>query len=263
MSTSDDRDPAATVSEQAAEWYLILKDNWSLPMSERRLFWRWLCSSPRNIYEFLLVRLVNAGLVRLVFSKRQGENAQAKVTHVNWWRGSAHKPAKRSRRLVASSVAATALLLSLAFLVPFGTRDRDQSYTISTSANQSKTETLIDGSVVTLGARSRVRVEYSKHRRGVHLLDGEALFAVEKDAARPFVVSTFLVDITAVGTKFGVMADTSVTVRVDEGVVEVSNPEAKPGSAVVTLKQGDDAYRVPVGGFPSLAANIEARPVEE
>jgi transmembrane sensor len=104
---------------------------------------------------------------------------------------------------------------------------------------------LEDGSLVSLGARSKLRTEFTEERRVVHLLEGEAMFHVEEDKERPFVVSTFLIDATAVSTKFSVAVNTTVEVEVHEGVVEISDRGAKPGSPVITLKSGQ-RYRVPV-----------------
>lgn len=82
---------------------------------------------------------------------------------------------------------------------------------------------------------------------------GEAKFDVARDKAkRPFVVSTFLVDLTG-GTKFGVVVDTTVTVMVHEGVVRVSGRGASPGSPGITVRPGKP-YRVPVDGFRTVVA---------
>jgi transmembrane sensor len=75
--------------------------------------------------------------------------------------------------------------------------------------------TLADGSIVELNSRSKIVVRYSKQERRVELLQGQALFRVTKDAARPFIVKTGATLVRAVGTEFDVYQrreDTVVTV---------------------------------------------------
>ena len=86
--------------------------------------------------------------------------------------------------------------------------------------------TLDDGSVVTLNTSSRLKVQFSEGRRLVSLEEGEALFDVAKDKARPFVVDAGAASVRAVGTSFTVkrLAAEPVEILVREGVVEVSRP---------------------------------------
>ena len=94
---------------------------------------------------------------------------------------------------------------------------------------------LPDGSVVELNAGADIAVDFSGPTRQVKLLRGEALFAVAKDPARPFVVSAGAVDVTAVGTAFTVRhASDNIRVLVTEGKVAVSQlrPDAPPVAPV-------------------------------
>lgn len=86
--------------------------------------------------------------------------------------------------------------------------------------------TLEDGSVVTLNTASRIRVAFADARRTVTLEEGEALFDVARDPARPFVVEAGGTSVRAVGTSFSVkrLSDAPVEVLVREGVVEVGQP---------------------------------------
>ncbi len=101
---------------------------------------------------------------------------------------------------------------------------------------------LADGSTVHLNARSEVRVNYSAAARRVELINGEASFRVEHDAARPFFVVANGVSVRAVGTEFNVRReDDSLTVSVLEGVVEVA------GSADEFLYQHPWRQELPFG----------------
>lgn len=93
---------------------------------------------------------------------------------------------------------------------------------------------LADGSRITLNTNTAVSVRYSKHQRKLVLEHGEALFAVAKDAARPFYVAAAGTLTRALGTEFNVdVRRTRVTVSVLEGAVQVSTPadSGRPGQA--------------------------------
>ena len=77
------------------------------------------------------------------------------------------------------------------------------------SGNQSTEQVqLPDGSTLWLGANSSCRYadNFSGKERRVYL-SGQGFFEVAKDAARPFIVSTDCIDITALGTAFEVFSD--------------------------------------------------------
>jgi transmembrane sensor len=124
-----------------------------------------------------------------------------------------------------------------------------QSY--STTIGEQRAIKLADGSVVQLNTRSRVEVRYSEQGRDIRLLEGEALFAVERDTARPFRVTTDTATIQAVGTQFNVYRrEEGTTVAVVQGRVRVTS-----GSSTTSVS----ATAAPIGGGTSLAAGEEAR----
>jgi transmembrane sensor len=91
-----------------------------------------------------------------------------------------------------------------------------------TRTGEEKSIRLPDGSTLELNSRSRVRVRFSEHERDVDLLEGQALFHVAKDHARPFVVHSDSASVQAVGTQFDVYRKASgTTVTVVEGRVSV------------------------------------------
>jgi len=84
--------------------------------------------------------------------------------------------------------------------------------------------TLRDGSIVHLGADSRLR--YPNHLKGNKrelFLDGEAFFEVKHDAKRPFVVHTGDVQTQVLGTSFKIKAfkNENISVAVATGKVSV------------------------------------------
>lgn len=122
-----------------------------------------------------------------------------------------------------------------------------------TAVGERTTITLDDGSVVTLNTNSRMRVQYSKARRSVVLLAGQAFFQVEKDPERPFAVLAGNREIIALGTQFDVRFENqAVRVALLEGKVAVrprntptqeegDKPEAPAASSVpaATLEPGE------------------------
>lgn len=110
---------------------------------------------------------------------------------------------------------------------------------ITTGASQWQHMTLPDGTAFHVDARSRIKVEYTDQTRVVHLREGGAVFDVAKDSERPFIVTTDLVDITAVGTRFGVSIDPGVTTTVSEGIVTVTI-HGRVGGEAVTLRAGQE-----------------------
>lgn len=89
-----------------------------------------------------------------------------------------------------------------------------------------RTDTLTDGSVVTLNRRSAIVAArgFNRHERRLRL-QGEAFFQVKPDAQRPFVVEADAVEIKVVGTAFNVDERSrpgQVVVSVTEGKVQVA-----------------------------------------
>lgn len=100
------------------------------------------------------------------------------------------------------------------------TAGHERSY--STAVGERSTIVLEDGSTVTLNTASRMNVAFTSGERLIHLLQGQALFEVSKDPARPFVVQAADRRIVAVGTAFDVrIGAESVQVTLIEGRVNV------------------------------------------
>jgi transmembrane sensor len=101
--------------------------------------------------------------------------------------------------------------------------------TYATGLGQRSTFVLEDGSSVELNAESRIKVLFTKSRRDVELMRGQAFFSVAKNTQRPFIVHAGNREITAVGTQFDVRLDShSVQVTLLEGKVRVQSTDAPP-----------------------------------
>ncbi|WP_258129975.1 FecR family protein [Achromobacter anxifer] len=124
-----------------------------------------------------------------------------------------------------------------------------------TAAGERRSVTLPDGSTAELNSRSRIEVRFDGARRLVLLQEGEALFAVEKDAARPFIVDAGLGSAKVTGTRFDVSRDADqLRVVVESGSVEVAGSADK---TAVPVRAGS-AVRIDVSGH---AGEVQAYPV--
>ena len=95
-----------------------------------------------------------------------------------------------------------------------------------TAIAQIEEKTLDDGTVVTMGPKSVLRVDYRPTKREVTLVGGEAFFSVVSDPGRPFIVNTDDARVTVLGTAFNVRRGPRGTrISVSEGRVEVEGLE--------------------------------------
>lgn len=110
-----------------------------------------------------------------------------------------------------------AALLALASAIPASQRPDPA---LATRASEWSTVTFEDGTVVTLGPRTVLTYSFTRARRSIHLVGGEALFEVRKDPNRPFVVQTPVGCARALGTIFSVSHQLrSTSVITQEGIV--------------------------------------------
>ena len=115
---------------------------------------------------------------------------------------------------------------------------------------------LPDGSLLRLDTDTQLDVALYAQRREVRLAQGQAMFQVQGDAARPFDVLAGPVRITVVGTRFavrytpGMAGYDGVRVAVEEGRVRV----AAPGAAPVLLTSGQQVVTDAAGTLGPVAA---------
>lgn len=147
-----------------------------------------------------------------------------------------------------------------------------------TPRGQRATFQLADGTRLMLAAGSRLRVpaRYGRNSRDVYL-EGEAMFDVVRDAARPFRVRAKHAVVQVLGTAFDVRAyagDSTVAVAVTEGVVALGSADTPRSSTThraepnpediapgVVLRAGevgtlDDAGRVTTARGADAAAYL-------
>ena len=115
--------------------------------------------------------------------------------------------------------------------------------------NEVKTDTLSDGSIITLNKTSLLKypVRFGGKQRNLILTHGEAFFNVAKNKAKPFIISTGSTTIRVVGTSFNVKTKAdAVEVIVETGIVQVSQNGntvlLKPGEKVL-VKHNSALFR--------------------
>ncbi|SEJ49032.1 FecR family protein [Dyadobacter sp. SG02] len=131
------------------------------------------------------------------------------------------KPVFRILRMVAM-VLMTAGVGWLSYI--FATRSSPNEMLTVSSGMQTLTDTLPDGSVVTLNRKSSISYpqDFKGKTREVRLT-GEAFFDVKPDKSKPFLIAVNDVTVKVVGTSFNVKDNAEKTeVIVETGIVEVS-----------------------------------------
>ena len=130
--------------------------------------------------------------------------------------------------LVMGGVAAAATV-ALA-LTPFSLFAPAAVQDYATAKAEHRTVVLADGSTVDLNAGSRLQVSLTPRERRVVMGQGEAVFDVTHDPARPFVIAAGDRTVRVVGTRFDVRRrDGRLSVSVERGLVEVDPADGAPG----------------------------------
>ncbi|MBY6241494.1 FecR family protein [Methylosinus sp. Sm6] len=196
--------------DAAAAWWVRL-DAGALSRAELEAFRAWLAADSRNEAAFEEACDVWGDWER-------APKALARA-HVE-----AARPApRRSWTRPAAALAAIGLALALGFDPLWLWLRAD----IRTGTGELRTLALPDGSHAHLGAGSALALHYGGDRRRITLLAGEALFEVEPDPSRPFVVEAAGGEISARGTAFDIAtSDARTEVTVTEHAVEVTGAGA-------------------------------------
>ena len=143
-------------------------------------------------------------------------------------------PRRVGRRMVLGSGIA-AVLAAVAY---FAFTPGDGLYAIETPPGEPRSITLADGSRIHLNGSTRILLDRDEVRFA-RLAEGEALFTMAHDAARPFRVEAGEAEIRVIGTVFNVVhARDVVEVAVAEGAVLFN-----PGAEAVRLTAGSSIVK--------------------
>lgn len=227
------------VLAQAADWLVDFRVG-DADATTREEFNAWLRRSPQNVQAYLeiagtyaeLPAINPSGVVDaealIAYARADGNVVALPIAPAGAGPSMPAAATQRTRHRGGLAIAAS-LLLAIVGAITW-TQLRGNSY--STDIGEQRSITLADGSTIDLNARTRIRVKLTEQERRVELLEGQALFKVAKDKARPFIVRSDDTQVRAVGTQFDVYRRSSgTTVTVLEGRVEVVHLEQSAGEA--------------------------------
>ena len=134
------------------------------------------------------------------------------------------------RGYAAAGALAAAALVAALVIPTFTAAPAPQAY--ATAIGEHRSVTLADGSKIDLNAGTRLSVTMGRHERQVVMDEGQAVFDVSHDPARPFVIAVGDRTVQVVGTQFDVRRrDGRLSVTVTRGAVEVRPAGSAPGQA--------------------------------
>lgn len=233
---------------EASEWLVAMSDR-TVSLDRHAEFQAWLRQDPEHERVYGVQKAAFhavSGMPHLLEEERSAKTNAIAVQRRNW------------RYVAAASVM---LVLGAAIFAASSFFGFGAGSDFETATAQVKDVRLDDGTLVTLGAESRMTVEFHRHERRVQLMRGEAFFEVARDSTRPFFVSAGDTVVRVLGTQFDVhYGEKAVRVAVLEGRVEVvkaGRPETAAsapvkrrtltaGEAVVTTQAGEIAVASPV-----------------
>jgi len=237
MDAGDQGSQLNPIDLEAIRWILLMESGPLSPEEQRRLG-AWIAASSRHKGALIRARAASLRLDRLgAFAGGHSIVESA--------------PSRHTRRRTVSRrwliVAAAASVLGAVGLGTWLGRERIQEtwggVEYVSNRGELKEVKLADGSAITMNTQSEVRVRYTHERRDIHLIRGEVLFNVARDANRPFTVRVGDWTAAAIGTAFAIYRPDAATtnITVTEGVVELRRA-GQPGT----------------GGSPQLTRNQEA-----
>lgn len=239
------------IYEEAGEWFTRMRDGESDPAVRNELM-NWLRRSPEHVGAYLDIAAVwveskHVAVDADVDLQKRVARARADL-NITEFLPKRVRDSKNGRRWKVMQPVAVA---AAATLVVVGAWFFSQRNTYATSPGEQRSLALPDGSTVELNSRSRLRVHFSADERTVELLEGQALFRVRKESARPFIVRSNGASVRAVGTEFDVYRKRGGTiVTVIEGRVAVVPPDVAAAG-----KESVEPVRRESGSPPRVAGS--------
>ncbi|SDO19372.1 FecR family protein [Rhodoferax sp. OV413] len=199
------------IAEQAAAWIVRLTADDEAECQTAQIgFEAWQQADPRHAEAAARMQ----GFIGQVQRLRESSGGNTQPAHTVL---QANFPRERSARSRYRGKRVGALLtLVIALAVPswLVLQSHPLSYLLAdarSATGQWQTQTLPDGTRLTLGSASAVNLRFDRQRRTLELVRGEILVDVAHDPARPFVVETSHGSIRALGTKFVVQREANST----------------------------------------------------
>ncbi|MBL8270644.1 FecR family protein [Steroidobacter sp.] len=221
--------------EQATQWFIRLREQGQV--EDLPGLKTWLDADPLNQRAYQQVTAAWSALgefsaaPEVMVGRRDALDSARRAARRRWSVGSGF--GSRPAAIAAAVIVAVACTFGWLY---------SQRGVYSTDVGERRALTLEDGSVVTLDAKSRVRVHYEENQRLLSLERGQARFDVAKDPTRPFRVRAGEQTVIALGTQFNVeLVGGNVLVSMIEGHVAITGvePTVESATAPVELKAGE------------------------
>lgn len=232
-------DTDEAIRDEAAAWY-FRRDAGTLSPTEDAAFRHWL-ADPRHRAAYDEIALTWSTLGEIE------RPAAAPAAQRRSWR--------RSWRWAPLGAALAAMLAIAVLDGSWWVRWRSD---VATGIGETREFVLADGSRVDLNTDSALEIRYGEKERRIRLVEGEALFTVAKDTARPFIVETASGSATALGTIFSVRQTGSETiVTVLESRVAIAPAAAAAQAAAVSSGQSARFSRTRIASVEMVDAEAE------
>lgn len=251
----------AAINAEAARWFVQLRDG-ATSSSEHRKYLEWLKQSPAHVAEMLRTCQLHSMLTAAGLETSQAMAGPAGNV-VALGGASLHRDARTNRDVRRWKLAASVFGLASTVLLAVLSATAWRARSIETRPGEWRTVTLADGTALTMGPSSRIRVDFNDARRVVHFARGETKLDVAADSARPFFVNAELATVRAVGTAFGVtQREEDLIVTVAEGVVAVTRvepdrPTANSASINIELGAGRQVSIGAEGALTPHAVDVQ------
>lgn len=207
------------IQEQACLW--VSKMDRSLSLEEKNDFIQWVNQSE-------LHREILFDFARL-WDDLSVLNELSALFPIEKQKAKRRAKSKLTRIAMAASIALAVLIGNyFHFAIPTHEQSNNQQFTeiknLKTVVGQQASFSLSDGSIIQLNTNSLVKINFSKDKRLLTLVKGEARFDVAKDKIRPFTVTVGNKSFTALGTIFNVekKSEQEMELVVTEGKVLIT-----------------------------------------
>lgn len=232
MTESLAQDP---IQQAAADWFAKLQGDAAL--EEWTAFQTWLEADPEHAAAYAAVEVVWLDLDDLPGRAPETAPLTANVVPLR-----VRRSTPRRGLLIGLGAAAAAAILALA-VAPQLTGPSYTGY--ATQRGETRKIALADGSRLTLGSATILRVRLGRQQRDVTLVDGEASFDVAHLENRPFVVTVGAREVRVLGTEFNILSHAGrLAVSVRRGLVAVSGGQ----EGTVRLARGQQLVQAPGAG---------------
>jgi len=225
--------PQDPMRQAAADWFAKLQGDAAL--EDWTAFQAWLEADPAHAAAYEAVEAVWLDLEDLPADRPEAAPLSANVVPLRARRSTT----PRRGLLIGLGVAAAAAIVVLA-VAPRLTEAPYEGY--ATKRGETREIALADGSRLTLGGATTLRVRLGRQQRDVTLVDGEASFDVAHIENRPFVVTVGAREVRVLGTEFNILSHAGrLAVTVRRGLVAVSGGQ----EGTVKLARGQQLVQPP------------------